>query len=327
MAKVKVKLPDSLKDKDVKGMFDKLSGVASADFEIVYPKYLKVVSLLDKVVAIFKILCEFVPENYRNDFNNACKKYVLKTNLNLDNKTQQQQDEFHQDYLTFKKCNLVTYSIQICNELQPYKNELSGVNYIINSPTEMRIFPFSKLDLRNLMVDSEQRIRSIFATALEKLFTFGHEVYKIITSPDIDLDELVDMLSKSMESLEKQPRLSRCKMAFAKLKKSIGMLKENFGNYYKDYLQTGNSAIIMEHFVLDVSKDTKASPELAMQFKTIGNYYKEMSAHNGTSNDPRFKKLYSALDYNFSVLDKHTAGSKEKTELDNEDVEKNSKNL
>ena len=65
---------------------------------------------------------------------------------------------------------------------------------------------------------------------------------------------------RNIDEIQKQPELHRCKDAFKKIKESVMMLKTNFNEYYRDFVDTSDNTIIMQHFIVDVSKSTEASP-------------------------------------------------------------------
>jgi hypothetical protein len=336
--KMKKKLPDSLKDSDIQGMFNKLSGISSADLEIIYPKYEKINTNIDNITKVLCILSEQLtnPKEFENFVNS---RVVIDIKVDLQNKTQDMQDKFHEAFKEFKKSKQVLDIIQLCDNIAPYKSDIlkQDLGFIINSPkTSFCIFPFSELDLKNFLIIDSMKFRKIgaipqsplyklIANILEKLFTFSYEIYKLISSPDINIDELTDVLELSMGDLRKRPELSQCGDAFNEIKKSMHLLKDNFGEYYKDFLQTGNSTIIMENFVLDVSKkltnEKKAGPKLGLQFRKIVKYYKNISEKMGGPQDPKIKKLFSVLSSNIDVLDSKSQNIKREESKEEEPEE------
>ena len=169
---------------------------------------------------------------------------------------------------------------------------------------EWKPFQFSSLNYKAIFIGAEKDVIELYMIALHKTYSFGFQIYNEIQSPDIDIDTFVNIILKSIGDLQKIPELSRCKEAFAKLRESVGMLKENFNSYYRDFVNTKDSSIIMQHFVLDVGKNSTAGAKVAGQFRIIINYYRKMT--NGQVTDPRLKSLLDRANKTFSET---TAGA------------------
>ena len=83
------------------------------------------------------------------------------------------------------------------------------------------------------------------------------------------------------------------------------MLRERFNGYYRDFIDTQDSSIIMQHFILDVSKTGTASAKVTGQFRTIISFYKKVAAQKGDA-DPRMKSLFERLSASFKHTDADT---------------------
>ena len=100
--------------------------------------------------------------------------------------------------------------------------------------------------------------RTFILMFIAKLYEISYALYEIISSPDIDVDDFVKIIVSSIDTVKKH--IPRCDDAFNKIIESIDILKNNFDGYYKEFVASNNPSIIMENFVLDVSKNTKATP-------------------------------------------------------------------
>ena len=135
---------------------------------------------------------------------------------------------------------------------------------------------------------------------IAKLYEISHSVYIILSEPDVDVNEFVAVILNSIDSVKKH--IPRCNEAFDKIVESVDILKHNFDGYYKDFMSCNNPAIIMEHFVLDVSKNTKATPKITAQFRRIITHYRNIASQHST--DPRLQSLFKHVDKNFEALEK-----------------------
>ena len=163
----------------------------------------------------------------------------------------------------------------------------------------IEIFAFTKINLKTLF-EKEESERQFIMSGLHKFYTAGGELYKLISSPDIDIKKFSEIMVESLDKLRTIPELHRCGLAFDKLRASLSTLENNFSEYYKDFIVKKDGSIIMENFILDVSKSTKASATLMGQFKTIINYYKKKTG--GNIKDPKLKMAFDKLNENFDKL-------------------------
>ena len=153
------------------------------------------------------------------------------------------------------------------------------------------------------------------------LYKTSYEIYEIITSPDIDISKFSDIIIQSIQQAKKMiPRANR---AFRKIEESVALLKNNFQNYYKDFVSTKNPTIILENFILDCSKEygDDVDLELARQFKRIVMFYQKKS--QGKIKDPRINQLFEMLNKNFDMLNVKDTDVKEDSSDDEIDEEIN----
>jgi len=212
---------------------------------------------------------------------------------------------FEAAYKGLKRCNPVNVAIVTCDRLKQHRNALQDGKALKDGfLRKMVTIPLTPLpDLPALdfrlfynspLVDSAGRL--VLLGALHKLLDLGHQVYELVTSPDIDVNDFVQVVMESIEALRK--RLPRCDAAFDKIQDSVALLKARFGKYHKDAEASGSSTIIMENFVLDVASETKHDPTTARQFgMIIKHYQKEASGQK----DPRLQSVFKAIKANIRV--------------------------
>jgi len=124
-------------------------------------------------------------------------------------------------------------------------------------------------------------------------------LFSFLNSPHLIL--FVTIILNSIDTVKKT--IPRCTEAFDKIVESVDILKNNFNGYYKDFMASNNPAIIMENFVLDVSKNTKATPRITSQFRRIIAHYRKIASRH--IDDPRLQTLFQHVDRNINELDKY----------------------
>jgi len=152
---------------------------------------------------------------------------------------------------------------------------------------------------------------------LHMMYNRTYEIYKIITSPDVDVDKFVEIVAKSIDEIK--TKIPRCNEAFDKIKNATHLLKDNFGDYYKDFVESENPTIIMENFISDVAQSAEGSPQLIMQFKRIISFYRKNAEQHMQSN-PQLKQVFSMVNSQMSVLE-NMGRDKKKNKKKSEDEE------
>lgn len=333
MSKVKVKkvkIPLNVKDDGLAEMFNQMLGTGSVNMSIAYPRYKRVRGLCEQLVKLFEILAaspfmakhtEFARQkeeiegfciSARKSIGELFSMDFTDYEWNLDLVDEELAKKFSQVYEHAKKSNLINMFVKMCDNLVNYKKNFTDMEklnhkFITTMPgTEWKPFPFTSLNVKyilSLISVGEVTIR-FFMSILGKAFEFSHKLYEEIQSPDIDIDQFVDVIMTNIDKIQKQPELHRCGGAFRKIKESVSLLKGKFNNYYRDFIATKDSTIIMQHFIIDVSKSTNADPKVTAQFRTIIGFYRKVAQEQITN--PKIKMLFDKVNESFKELERGT---------------------
>lgn len=312
-------------------MFNQLLGdEKSLDINIIKDKYTK---LKTNVERIYKLLDSFHNTIYVKVINNTFDTGLFKKNIKgfvedckslcIENIPD---DKVVRHYKMMKENKIIKDCIHICKNLIRYKkyiedNDNLSDSFIKSSKMhEFVIFPFCNFDIKMIYthIKLDESITKYLLIFLNMLYKTTYEIYEIITSPDIDISKFSDIIIDSIQQAKKMiPRANR---AFKKIEDSVELLKNNFQNYYKDFVSTKNPTIILENFILDCSKENSEDVdiELARQFKRIVMFYQKKS--QGKIKDPRINQLFDMLNKNFDMLNvKDTDIVQDDSDNDNDD--------
>ena len=334
----------TLENKDVLDMFHGVIGTDGASISITHPKYLEIETQVIRFIKILEalyiwpILVLFPDFKDNLDFYNfslhkqLAESFIapdlepfLKEDLNIEKDALEklmasfrdyskippfEANRFSEIYTEIKKCNIVNTIIITCKNLIPYKKSLEDIKELKDKfLTKSGGINFAALNgvvfnFKHIYIDDRLTAenREFLLTILHKLYIIGYDTYNILSSPDIDVGEFVTVIMSSIQDVKKH--IPRCDQAFNKIAESVDLLKGNFGGYYKDYVSSNNPTIIMENFVLDVSKNTKASPTLTSQFRKIISHYRKMASQQ--ANNPKLKTLFQQVDKNFQELEEQS---------------------
>jgi hypothetical protein len=227
----------------------------------------------------------------------------------------------------------------ICRDLKPFAFHIENQGteamkafgykgrWIIEQPGHtLEPFSFSKFNLKAIWMnpDTDDRMKKYILTIIKSLFTQCNELYKLLSTPDIDIASFSKVIVEAIQKIKKVPELHRCGAAFKKLEESVDLLEGNFGGYYKDMLQSQNPTMLIVNFIEDVSKTDKMDIKLVYQFRQIVQYYKK--ATQGKIKDPEIKKKFDLLSNRFSMLDSQVSNmtglNPDKKSADDDDKKK-----
>lgn len=221
------------------------------------------------------------------------------------------------EYIEMKDHTTIKRLMFICRDLKPFAFHIEnqGTNtmdstygykgrWVIDQPgPSLEPFSFSKFNLKAIWInpDTDDRMKKYLLTVIKELFVQCTELYKLISSPDIDIASFSKIILEAIQKIKLVPELHRCGEAFKKLEESVDLLEGNFDGYYKDMLQSQNPTMLIVNFIEDVSKTDKMDIKLVYQFRKIVQYYKK--ATHGKIKDPAIKKKFDLLSSRFSMLD------------------------
>lgn len=336
--KIKSKVVKStINNKDILDTFQELLGTSdtNACLPVAHPKYDKIQTHVNRFIRLLSMFRESVALSRFPEIKEHLITYIisLEKNFNesfiapdLEQFCIKEQDtlrghnyqsvppdikvEFSKVFTDIKKCNIVNIIIVICKNLLPYKkyiedkNQLNAIFLTKSAGNVLSPLPdFPQMNFKRIYNDDilNDNDRSFILMFISKMYEISYNVYEALSSPDVDVNEFVAVILNSVDQIKKH--IPRCNEAFDKILESVDILKNNFDGYYKDFLSSNsNAAIIMENFVLDVSKNTKATPKLTTQFRTIIAHYRKIALQTNT--DPRLKTLFKHVEKNFSELEK-----------------------
>lgn len=321
--KIKILLGDD--SGDIADMFNQMIGAGRPAFHIAYPRYLKLDSICTQLLSLMRmfagspLMTSYAEEKAEIDkfieWAGAEHTRLFSQRFGEDSTlappSEEDQDKFAQVYADAKKSDLVNSWVLMCDRLVPYKRHLSDVKnlsakFILTMPgVEFCPFQFTRLNIKNVICAGVSELTKEFILlVLAKAFSLSYSLYHEIILPDVEIDDFVNIVIKNITELQKRPELSRCGKAFKKIISSVHILKENFSSYYRDFVQSQNSMIMIEHFVLDVTKEVKADPETMRQFREIVKYYRKVSKDQ--ANNPRVKSLLDNINMNLDAYERGT---------------------
>lgn len=320
---IKRKMKGGASEDELSEMFNQMLGTGSVNIEIAYPRYVHLKDLTESIEKLIKAIANtpYVREgqpSIRDEFASFLAGIAEARELyfgcdlsdhmwNFASMDDGLYKKFCESYTAFKSSGIMNQFVMICDRLIMHRGDLSGDNprpdFIFNMPgVDWCPLVFTKLNLKHVCA-IEGYTQKFFMKALSKMLELTLAVYNEVTSPDVDVDKFADIIIKSMDQLRHQPGISRCDKAFAKIRDSIHLLKNNFNNYYRDFLSAGDSTIIMQHFILDVSNNTDADAQTIQQFRQIIRHYQKMASQQ--VKNPKLKAMFDRANECFKQMERN----------------------
>jgi hypothetical protein len=317
-------------DEKIAEIFNQLLRNGDVNLAIAYPRYIHIKNICSQLVKMFAMLADgpFM-RNYKQfgadkaEITAFCESSAREidrlfaitfTDEEWKGNTpdEPRKKAFSEASEVMRGSDLINTFIILCDRLVPYKKNFAdraklNHKFIINmAGVEWRPFPFTQLNFKEIFaLDLTEGTIEFFMALLHKSFDLSYSLYNEISTPDIDVDQFVDIIVKSIDEIKKRPELSRCDRAFAKMKESVALLKSRFNGYYRDYITTKDSTIMMQHFVLDVSKQTTKDAKTMQQFQKIIGYYRKIASQSITN--PNVKLIFEKIDQSFKLLERGTS--------------------
>jgi hypothetical protein len=314
---VQQQLPDGLDQNDIMNMFQQLMGDPSKlDKEIVASKYKRLrdsIECCNKILLLFKkaILDQlhtkinidpFYDREVKNlvDFVEAANEYI-NTETNDENRVH--------IYLALKESFVVEEYLKICKNLKCGSDDIKDKanlsdKFIMRFPgNDYFIFGFSKINFKHLFnhileenVEPEEldASKKYILMVCNMLWEHTQSIYSIISSPDVDIDRLSEMIVSVIGEAKKQ--IPRCDRAFKIIADSVDTLKANMNDYYKEFVTSGNPATMFENFIRDVSSEMNMDKQTLMQFRRITMFLRKKAE--------QMPKKPEQLDTVFGMIDK-----------------------
>lgn len=307
----KTKVDKSLMSDDMSHMFKQMMGEETPDFSIIKPKYERLLVVMSNIYTLllkFTTLIEKrIPEyannyeemnDYANNLKELCKNYEIPPMPLFDGTEnnasiiKEYVDVVSKKYLALKNDKFVKNLVIVCKDLSTYSKFIKNTDklsaqFIHDSPEpdmcilkKITRLPFKQLYLSEKLI-KVPGAQSYILTFLHMFLKETQQIYEMLSSPDIDIDKFVHIIANGLDKMKSHPELRGCTDAFEKIRKSTNMLKDNFGDYYGDFVASNNPNIIMENFISDVSRKVEGNIRLVSQFKKIMGFYRRQLQKSG----------------------------------------------
>ncbi len=212
-------------------------------------------------------------------------------------------------YQALKESFVVEEYLKVCKNLQQgeecIKDRANLKDTFIKRAVgeDLFIFGFAKINFKHLfshilaenlsdkkdLADGKHYILLMF----NMLYITTHDIYNIISSPDVDIDKLSELIVQAIGAAKKQ--IPRCDKAFRLIENSVDLLKNGMSSYYKKFVASGNPLSIFENFIEDLSGDLHIDSQTMNQFKRIIFHFRKR-ADSMPQKNAKLEGVFGTLD-------------------------------
>ena len=320
---------DSKDKKKITEMFSELVGTKNMKKNIVLSKIIDMLAQLNgihKLLKVFKNLkvietildakykknikeidnfIKEIEENFKDfDKDSHLLYFELSSNFN--------ENDLNKLYNEYINSNVIKQIIITTKNMNEYADILKSDKPIIIGTTDKFIndrvglqfepFSFIDLDLKSIWFKMEDNNsgKKFFLGFMKKLYNYGYQIYDIFVRPSINIDECSELLFNTIGKLKKV--IPNCNDAFKAIENSIDLFKQNFTGYYKNFVKTGDTSIILSDFISDMCYSYRSDvklPKLTLQLEKIGKY---IIARLPKKRDPKINDLIKILRTNIDIM-------------------------
>lgn len=175
---------------------------------------------------------------------------------------------------------------------------------------ELIIFQFCKINFKHLfshilaenITDKKELAdaKTYILLTFNMLYITTQDIYNLISSPDVDIDKLSELIVHAIGAAKKQ--IPRCDKAFRLIENSVDLLKNGMSGYYKDFVASGNPTVIFENFINDLSGDLHIDTQTMGQFKRIIFHFRKR-AESMPQKSAQLNGVFGTLDKIMSMME------------------------
>jgi hypothetical protein len=289
---------------ELNNIFLQLSGETKPDTMVVLEKTTKLNEKLIRLKTLLKLFCNFAEnlpqfcdvksiESWRNDIQPIPVSPV-------------------DHWIQYKKSTSLQIICDIAAKLHPQVMGLRGPEveqlfpgFMNEIAFEVHLFPNIPSDIKGIYFQlPSERVKKTFLHILHSIYKTAHAIWEIKLSPDADIQRVSELLIQSLTSMKSQ--IVGCDDAFKSLENAVDLLKSNFNSYYQNSRVANNPNIILESFILDVSKEyddddvseqtpqkQKTNAKIRKQFAKIVQKMISQANQMGHTIPDGFKKIFN----------------------------------
>ena len=224
---------------------------------IVLDKYMNLKENVRIISSLLKSFNKSIVKNYCESEHKMLNEYTNKLD-SLFEGHEIQLNTVVDRYYEVKNSDEVAEILNILKNLNIYHKEIDkedvneiDTDFILNNLCgKLQIFSFGTLNLIDIYIkNDDQKTLKYLVILINKIYKPCKEIYKMLTSPDINPQKLADLVIGAITQLKH--KVKGCDKAFAKIEQSVDMIVNNMDKYYKMFVTTIKTNLLNPYGVMN----------------------------------------------------------------------------
>ena len=201
------------------------------------------------------------------------------------------------DYKSLKETDVYVQVMQSCVFFKVlYENFDAKCK---NDEMNIKLFEWSDFDFKYIVIHAAKENYPVIFDELSKIKSIFAEFVAEAFEPPMDIEKMVYVVSEAFNQLEL--KLARCQDAFVILRSSLDILKNNYKEYYKECISTGNNLSFLDAYKRAITNNPalqnrrKKSATLQAQFNNILRLLNDTYLQHMHNVDPKTKEIINVL--------------------------------
>jgi hypothetical protein len=301
--------------KKITAMLQQMTDPSKADPKIVLPKCEDCHHLFNEIFAELvmfagdsNIRANFTDQNAEFEEIIAFVKESMEfLKLDDDEETFKDDKDINARYAKFKDGLPTQHLIATAGKIKPYEVPLTEMRTdFVTTMVDFlwQPFEFSSINMFPIIQNSDRATQNKILRMLIITYEKTKEIYNLITSPDVDVEELSETLIQAIVQLKHQ--IPGCDDAFNIISNSVDTFKDRFSGYYREMIVSKNPNVLMENFLVDLATSDKIKHKgikLKSQFNKIINLIKNRANDSNLKKDKNLGGMFDVLDGYMKVLE------------------------
>lgn len=274
---------------------------------IVLDKYYVMKNSISTISSLLKSFNKSLVSNFNENESKYLNDFIKSLEIHIENKDIQL-DNVIDIYYEIKNSDEVAELLAILKKLNVYHDELNKTNYkeidsdfiTQNICEKITLFSFGSLNIIDLYLKDDSCLNYL-VLLLHKLYQSLKDIYKAMTTPDINPQKIADIVVDALGNLKKS--VKGCDKAFNKIEQSVEKIVKNMDKYYKMLIMTKDPTSLFSGFLNDLidNEDDDVDISTIMQVKKIMTEFKRMTGNK--QRRPEVDQLFDQIDSIFTILE------------------------
>lgn len=238
---------------------DMFNNILHGNKDLITDKIKSITKDIYQITSIIKSMIKSIDKNV--NFDNEAKQETIQDLNKMVTQFELDYNMFHdkteiEEYDKLKDSSSVKYIISTVSEFKKHKKVYDDYEHL-KASSGSNWLPFPKVNFNIKHAIHNKKLTEFYLKIIQIFNSKGLSIYNTLITPDLDVDELANILRSYIRTEMKSPQYRNMGELFSLLENSVDKFKNKLPEYYKESVHTGGKInTILELFALDFYQDT-----------------------------------------------------------------------